>query len=296
MCPDAYRNKVITDVYEPGSVFKVITLVSAIDANEVEPNSINCERQPIVVIDNYRIGNHDGRAYGCITMTQILEKSSNLGALAVAQKLGKTLFYNYMRDFGVGESTEVNIGLESYGWVKKPMHWADVDLASAGFGQGFSVNPLQVTNMISAIANGGNLMQPIVIKKIIDGDTDEITEFKPTIVRRAVSADSAEKMKAMMVSSVEKGIAHPAFIEGFHQGGKTGTSQIAKDDGTGYEEGPGSTYATYVGFLPYDEPRFVVLTKIDKPMKGDYGSVVAAPTTKKVLEFLIDYYGIKRDY
>lgn len=295
--PDAYRNKVVTDVYEPGSVFKVVTLVSALDANEITPQTIHCERQDIIRIDGYRISNHDGKANGCLTMTQILEKSSNLGSLAVAQMLGKTLFYTYMKDFGIGESTEIGLGLENPGWMKKPVHWADVDLASAGFGQGFAVNPLQMTNMVSTIVNGGNLMKPIIIKKIIDGKTGEVAvEFKPTVVRKVISYESAEKMKAMMVSSVEKGIANTAYIEGFHQGGKTGTSQIAKDDGTGYEEGPGSTHASYVGFIPYDEPRFVVLTKIDRPMKGEYGSKIAAPATKRVFEFLIDYYGLQPEY
>jgi cell division protein FtsI (penicillin-binding protein 3) len=294
--PEAFLNKVVSDVYEPGSVFKVITIASAMDANEVTPDSINCERQDIVVIDNYRISNNDGKAFGCLTMTQILEKSSNLGSLAVAQKLGKTLFYTYMKSYGFGENTEVSIGLENPGWVKKPNGWADVDLASASFGQGFAVNPLQMTNAVSASVNGGYLMRPVIIKKIIDGTSGEIIEYKPEVKRKVISAETSEKIKAMMVSSVDRGVAKPAKIEGYHQGGKTGTSQIAKEDGTGYEKGVGSTYATYAGFLPYDEPRFVVLVKIDRPTKGEYGSAISAPAAKKVFEFLIDYYGIKRDY
>jgi len=220
-----------------------------------------------------------------------------LGALWVAEKLGRTLFHKYMLDFGLSDFSGIELNEnESRGWVKRPQSWADVDLASAGFGQGFALTPLQMAMAGSALVNGGRLMEPYLIKKVVNGETGEERITEPTILNTPISGEASEKIQAMMISAVKNGFATTGDVDHYYVGGKTGTSQIAKEDGSGYEEGPGSTYATFFGFAPSDDPQFAILVKLDRPQRDQWGSNVAGPLFSRVMEYLLQYYGVEQEY
>ncbi|MDD4352456.1 MAG: penicillin-binding transpeptidase domain-containing protein, partial [Candidatus Gracilibacteria bacterium] len=218
-------------------------------------------------------------------------------ALWVAEKMGRTLFHKYILDFGFSDFTGIELNEnESRGWVKRPANWANIDLASAGFGQGLAVTPLQMAVAGSALANDGKLMRPHVIAKVVDSETGEEKITQPTIVDTPISMETADKIKAMMISAVQNGFAKTGDVDHYFIAAKTGTSQIAKDDGTGYEEGPGSTYATYFGFAPSNDPKYAILVKVDRPLRDQWGTNVAGPLFGDIMEFILQYYGVQWEY
>ncbi len=292
--PEVFLNKAFVNMYEPGSVFKVITMASGIDSGEITPFTINCENSDTVYIDNFPVRNSTLSAYGCITMTKALEVSSNLTTLTVAQKLGRTLFYQYIRNFGFGEPSKVEIDNHATGWVSPPDRWADIDLAVAGFGQGLGATPLQVTAAIGAIANEGVLMKTHLIKSYTDPDTKRTTEILPQEERRVVKKESADQVKGMMVSTAKKSYSGTIKIPGYIIAAKTGTAQIALSNGLGYEKGPGSTEASMVGF-PAEHPEFVILTKISRPLSSPWAEGTAGPLFTKICDYLLKYYAIPQD-
>ena len=292
--PGVFVNKAIVDMYEPGSVFKVITMSAGIDSGEITPQSINCENEDTLYIDGFPVQNSTKQAYGCITMTRVLEVSSNLGALSVSKKLGRTLFYQYIRNFGFGEYPNIEVDNTSPGWVSTPDKWATIDLAAAAFGQGIGATPLQVAMAVGAIANDGKLMKPHLIASYFDRENNRHVTTDAKEVRHAVKKESADQVKAMMVSTAKNSYKGTIKIPGYHIAAKTGTAQIALKNGLGYEKGAGSTIASIVGF-PAENPEFVILVKIDRPLSTPWGEGAAGPLFSKICDYLLKYYTIPQD-
>ena len=288
----AYLNRTIQEIYEPGSVLKPVTMAIALDQGEVTPSDHYQDDKPVEV-DEYTIRNAFNRQFGDVTMTQCLEFSINTCMTHVSAKLGRKLFHRMLYAFGFGNITGIELEDELPGEILPWRNWSNALLATAAYGQGISATPLQMITAFAALANGGKLMRPTVIDSIITSDgTQQST--KPHIVDQVITTESADTITAMLVSSVQNGYAKPGKVPGYRIAGKTGTSQIAGPGGK-YETGTGSSIASFVGYAPPHEPKFVILVKFDRPRSREYGSVTAAPVFKDIAAFLFKYYGIPPD-
>lgn len=289
--PGVFKNKVISEYYEPGSVFKPIIMSIAIDAKEVEPETTFDDDGPLH-IDEFEIKNSDNQYHGISTMTEVLELSLNTGMSWVSKELGKRLMYEYLKDFGFGEYTNIKLEGETKGEVDYYTHWSKAQLLTTSFGQGIVVTPLQMVAAWAALANGGKLVQPYIVDSVIrDG---EVIQTQPEIIHRVISEEASSIITSMLVSTVRRGHGRPADIPGYLIAGKTGTAQIAGKYGR-YETGEGSTITSFAGYFPALQPQFVMLVKFDRPRIGEntWGSTTAAPTFRKISEFLIDYYNLE---
>lgn len=290
----AYRNPIVSDIYEPGSVLKAIAMAAAIDAKEVTPNTLYHDTAPLIV-DNgdFTIHNSTNRYYGTVTMKEVLALSLNTGMAFVAKKLGPPTLYEYLKNFGMGERTNIELPDEEKGALAYHRRWlSESDLITKAFGQGIAATPLQVVNALSVLANGGKLMQPYIVDAVIRTD-GKIIETKPQVIRQAISEASSKIITAMLIYSAENGGAQKGAPDNYYIAGKTGTSQIAT--GGVYEKGEGSTIASFGGFAPINDPKFVILIKINRPRISPWGEAVAAPLFKKISTFLFSYYHIPPD-
>lgn len=279
-------NPAISDHYEPGSVFKIITMAVGLKAGAITIQSTFYD-PGVLEFGGCVILNPDRRAHGVVTMTDILAHSLNVDIAHVSTALGAERFYAYVRDFGFGSTTGVDLYGEIPGVVKMPgsKEWTECDLATNSFGQGISVTPLQMITAVAAVANGGFLMKPYVVERIIDDHG--VVVIPPTVVRQVISAQTAKQVTDMLVEAVKHG-APLAIVPGYDIAGKTGTAQIPIEGG--YD--PNSTIASFVGYAPADDPQFIVLVKIDKPKTALEGSAVAAPVFKAIAERLFSLLGV----
>ncbi len=288
----SYLNRNIQEIYEPGSVLKAITMAIAIDQGEVVPGDIYEDNGPVKV-DEFTIRNALNQYYGTVTMTNCMEFSINTCMTSVSQKLGKKLFYTALTRFGFGSITGVELDNELPGEIKPWREWSDALLSTAAYGQGVSATPLQVVTAFASIANKGVLMKPSIIDELRHSD-GTVEKTQPVALDQVMKPETAAAMTAMLVSSVRNGFARAAAVSGYVTAGKTGTSQIAGPGGK-YEAGTGSTIATYAGFAPPDNPKFVILVKMDRPRRDEFGSRSAAPLFRDIAAFLFEYYGIPPD-
>ncbi|MSQ61875.1 MAG: penicillin-binding protein 2 [Dehalococcoidia bacterium] len=283
---DLFRNRVVTDMYEPGSVFKLITMAAAIDKGLVNPNTTYVD-SGVLNLYGQEIRNWDLMAYGTQTMTQVLQNSLNIGAAWIADKLNPSNFYAAVAAFGFSEPTGSGLAGEAAGTYRTPTdrEWTVVDLATNSFGQAIAVTPLQMINAVCAIVNGGNLMRPYVVREI-DGPTSrQITQ--PQVIRRVISEKSSRTMRKMMDDTVNGKPGHAAQLRDYTAGGKSGTANISSS--SGYSS---STIASFVGIAPADEPRFVMLVKIDNPADGQSGAAVAAPIFAALAPRILAHLGV----
>lgn len=284
---ERYRNRAVTDVYEPGSTFKVITMAGALHEGAVTPETTHVDAGPVIKYGR-AIDNWDSRHHGTETMTQVLVRSNNVGAVWVADRQGPERFYRNLERFGFGQQTNVGLSGEAPGSVRyKQPDWTPIDLSTNAFGQGLSVTPLQLATAVSAIANGGTLMRPFVVQRI-EGP-EGARSFEPVPVRRAMSEDAAAKLRAMMAATAELGSGPAAKIAGFRVGGKTGTATVSPG-ATPYPSD--ATIASYVTFFPYEQPRAVVLVKVDYPKDIPWGSTVAVPVAANIAREMLIYWRI----
>ncbi|MCX6796208.1 MAG: penicillin-binding protein 2 [Candidatus Falkowbacteria bacterium] len=293
---NVYNNPAIFSEYEPGSVFKVITMSAGLDLDKVTPETtyndlgsvmIEGWPKPIKNSDFETFGGH-----GITNMEQVLEKSLNTGAIFVVQKVGADNFLRYVKDFGFGEKTGIELETESDGDISPLMRKKvrPVEVATASFGQGISVTPLQIVMAYSAVANGGILMHPYIVSEIDKPDgTKQITQ--PKQIRRVISERAAWLMTGMMVNVVEKGHAQRAKLSGYYVAGKTGTAQIAEK--SGYSEN--RTTHTFIGFTPSDDPKFVMLVKLDDPKDAPFAESTAVPLFSEIAEFALNYYQVPKE-
>lgn len=283
---DQYVNTAISWTYEPGSVFKPLTLAAALEARMIRPTDTYDDRGEIIV-GNARIRNADKKAHGRTNMTQLLAYSLNVGAAHVATLLGPTRFYERIRHFGFSENTGVDLALEVPGSMRVPgtSLWHMSDLGTNSFGQGILVTPLQVAAAFGALANDGNLMRPYVVAQYNFGGTSVVK--KPMLVRQVISQETAKQITQLMADAVELALREP-LVPGYRFAAKSGTSQIPEQEG--YQDK--DVVASFVGYGPLPDPRFVILVKYDKPREGYWGSEVAAPAFGKMARYLVRYYGI----
>jgi len=289
---DLYRNRAITDLYEPGSVFKTITMSAALNEGLVSPQSTYVD-EGVARVSGWTITNWDLGAHGVQTATQILTKSLNTGAVWLSGLLGPDLFYDYVKRFGFGQPTGVGLSGESPGQVRTPADegWAEVDMATNSFGQGINVTPLQLITAISAIANDGRLMRPYVVQEIRRGDDSQVTE--PVTVRQVTTPETANTLTDMMEAVVD-GITtiYAISVPGYRVAGKTGTASISVP-GSGYK--PDSYIASFAGFVPSDDPALAMLVKIDEPKDVPWGSAVCAPVFARLASAILPYMKVPPD-
>ena len=273
----AYRNRAVTDAYEPGSVFKAVTMAAALEAGAVTPDE-TYEDKGSVVYDKFVIRNSDGKAHGVQTMTQVLEQSLNTGAIYAQDELGPDKFLETVKALGFGQKTGITLPAQSPGNIQNLFGGGDVHYATASFGQGITVTPLQLLGAFSAFANGGKMVKPYIVE---GRGTEPVPVF---------SSKTAATISAMLVSVVENGHGKQAGVPGYYVAGKTGTAQIAASEGGGYD--PHSNNGTFAGFAPVDDPRFVMVVKIENPKDVRFAESTAAPAFGEMARFLLNFFRI----
>jgi cell division protein FtsI/penicillin-binding protein 2 len=284
-----FPDPAVSEQYEPGSVFKVITLAAGLDSDTIAPQT-SIYDGGIIEVGGRTIYNWDRQPHGTVDMTTVLGKSLNVGAAQIAVMLGKERFYTYVRRLGFGRITEVDLDSEGPGTLKVPgdLDWHESDLGTNSFGQGIAVTPLQMTAAMAAVANDGLLMKPHVVQQIID--EDRVLSVQPTVVRRAILAETTDAMTEMLVIAVNQE-TELAQVPGYRVAGKTGTAQIPVPGG--YH--PSLTVASFAGYLPADDPAFVILVVIHKPNTSPWGGEVAAPIFARIAQKLVVLYEVPPD-
>ncbi|MCP4679941.1 MAG: transpeptidase family protein [Deltaproteobacteria bacterium] len=289
--PADRRNRAVLDVIEPGSTFKIFTLSAALNAGVIRPDDlIFCERGRMEIGDRKKVAIRDDHADGWLNPTQCLKRSSNICFAKIAFKLGKKRLYHYLRRFGFGEQTHVDLPFEAKGILHHYKKWYDIDAATTSFGQGVGTTGLQLATALSSLANGGVLMRPLLVKRIVGPDKETIRAFAPESRRRVVSRYTARLVGDIMTSVTEEGgTGIEGSIDGFLVAGKTGTAQ--KSVGSkGYTEE--KYISSFIGFVPADRPRLAITVVIDEPLINHYGGTVAAPALRRVADQALRYLGI----
>ncbi|MFZ2975344.1 MAG: penicillin-binding protein 2 [Candidatus Moraniibacteriota bacterium] len=287
---EKFRNIAVSDAYESGSVFKTFTLASAIDDGKISPQTIYTDTGAVKEA-GYTMRNSDLKAYGLQTMTQVLEKSLNTGVIYAEKLLGNANFADYIKRFGFGETTGIELPGESAGNITNLKNKkSDINFFTISFGQGITVTPIQLTSAYNAIANGGTLMKPQIVDRIIHSD-GSVEEVAPQEVRKVISQSTANQVSQMLESVVLVGHGKRAGVPGYKVGGKTGTAQVASSEKKGYEEG--KNIGSFAGFAPLDNPQFTILVRMDDPKAVEWAESSAAPTFGELMKFLLDYKNIK---
>ena len=290
-----YLNTCIQKSFEPGSVMKPITMASAIDAGKIKPTTTYIDKG-FVKIDNYKIRNADDKIYGKSDMNKVLEKSINTGAIFAEGQLGAKLFRRYLKSFGFGEKTNIDLSGEVTGSIANLNNLdSKINFATASFGQGIMVTPIQMINALSAIANHGKLMKPYIVKEIIypDGKKEII---KPKVIRQVIKPETAEAVSSMMAKVVRKGYHWIKIGQKYPIAGKTGTAQVSwgyiGKDKSGYSN---QTIHSFVIFVPVKSPKFILYIKLDNPKGIDYAVNSLSHFVEDLTKKLIDYYEIEPD-
>jgi len=285
---DHWRNRAITDPFEPGSTFKVILAAAALEEGVVSPDSRFYGENGAIKIARTTI--HDWKRYGWLTFSEVLQNSSNVGSIKIGLTLGASRYYRYMTAFGFGTPTGVDLAGESRGLLRDPGRWSALSLPTMSLGQEVSVTALQMVTAFSAIANGGTLMRPRMVRAIFDADGREVRRFEPTPVRQVISKQTAQTLSRILVRVVEDGTGHNAAIAGYEVGGKTGTAQKLDPATRRYSRAPG--VLSFVGFAPVEAPRFVMLVMLDEPRNEKWGSEAAAPIFSAIGRDILRYLDV----
>ncbi|NOZ75822.1 MAG: transpeptidase family protein [FCB group bacterium] len=272
----------VTDQFEPGSTFKIVTLIAALDQQTVQLNTeFNCEYGAYKV-DNIRITDHE--EYGLLTVPQIIENSSNVGTIKIAETLGPQRLYRYARDLGFGAQTQIDLPGEGKGVLRKVRDWSKVSLAEVSIGQEVAVTLLQLGMAYAAIANGGYLLRPVLIREIKTPDGEVIQENGVTVIRKIASEDVMRNVRAILRRVVETGTGMEASIDGWSVAGKTGTAQKYVEGGYSQSK----FVSDFAGFLPADNPQLLTIIAIDEPRYGmHWGGVSAAVAFRRIMERII---------
>jgi cell division protein FtsI (penicillin-binding protein 3) len=285
--PDHRRNRSITDIYEPGSVFKIFTVSGAIEEGLVHASDrIFCE------YGKYRTGGrtlHDVHPYGALTVAEVMAKSSNIGISKIADKMGKDRLYNYVKKFGFGQKTDIDLPGEISGLITAPKFWSAPSLSSVAMGQEVGLTGIQLITATSAIANGGLLLKPRIVKEIRDTTGEIIKSYAPVVKRRVISESTSKEMREIMKKVVSKqGAGSLAIMDipGVSVGGKTGTAQKIVDGAYSH----GHFVGSFVGFVERGDKMVTILVSVDDPHPVYYGGSVAAPLFKRMAEKVLEYW------
>ncbi|MBR3750723.1 MAG: PASTA domain-containing protein [Clostridia bacterium] len=285
------RNGAILDAYEPGSTFKVLTLAAALQEGKVTKTSTFYD-PGYHMVDGEKIKCWRTVPHGSQTLAQAVQNSCNTAFMQMGLMLGTEKMYEYLRAFGIGSQTGVDFSADQSGIMLAQKYVRNVDLARISFGQAIAVTPLQLITAFSAAINGGELMQPHLVGALVDDDGKVVTENKPVVVRRVISEQTSATVRELLESVVSQGSGKNAYIPGYKVGGKTGTAQKYKDGKIVRD----THIASFIGFAPADDPRIAVLVVVDEPdVAIDYGSVVAAPYVKIIMEQSLKYMKVPAD-
>lgn len=281
-----FKNPSVADSYEPGSTFKVLVMAAAINEGLIKRDT-KCDicSEPIT-ISGFTIRTWNNKYYPDATMNDVIVHSDNTGMVYVGKKLGVGKLYDYIEKFGFGNLTGIDLQDETSPEIRDKSDWGEIDLATASFGQGIAATALQVVRAVGVIASGGNLMEPHIVRSVIEGD--KVTEIKPKVVGTPISSEAAKTVTSMMVDAVAQGEAKVFAPKGYKIAGKTGTAQIPV---AGHYD-PNKTIASFVGFAPADDPKFVMIVRYEEPSSSIYGAETAAPTFFEIAKELLPYYNI----
>lgn len=280
-----YKNGAISSLYEPGSTFKPLVMAAAINEGVLKPDSLYDETGQ-VSIGEYNIKTWNDQYEGRITLTRVLEKSSNVGMVYVGEKLGNKKLLEYIKNYGFGDLTGIDLQGEVPGYLRPTNEWHAIDYATATFGQGLVVSPIQMVRAFASLINGGNLLTPHVVQKLISPQREQTVE--PRITRTMIKKEVSDQIKKMLVSTIENGETKFLKPKGYAVGGKTGTAQIALK---GHYDSS-KTIASFIGFSPIENPKFMALVVLNEPSTSQWGSETAAPIFFEIAKELIVYYNI----
>jgi cell division protein FtsI/penicillin-binding protein 2 len=288
---DSFVNPVVSDNFEPGSTFKILTMAAALDSGTVTPDTVYNDTASIEV-GGQLIWNWDRGSHGPTDMTGLLAKSLNVGASTLAMRMGQQQFYKYMRAFGLGKPTGIDLQHEAAGLVitrdKNPDRWSEAILASNSFGQGIATTPMQLVAAVAAVANDGVLVQPHVVKKIVRGD--RVDEAKVVAAGRPISKETAHTLTQMLVTAVRREVPE-ALVDGYSIAGKTGTAQIPIPGG--YDDP--WTIGSFIAYAPADDPQVIIFVKLDRPTSSMWGSETAVPVFRDLAMRLFPVLGVRPD-
>ncbi|MFA5368694.1 MAG: penicillin-binding protein 2 [Candidatus Paceibacterota bacterium] len=294
-----FQNDAVQRIFEPGSIFKSITMAAALNEKKVTPGTTYNDNKGYEQFGTYKVSNYNDHIWGLINMTNVLEHSINTGIMFAEQQIGHSKFIEYLENFGFFEKSGIDLSGEVASQnqeIKKALANKNsaVTFGNASFGQGIGINPLHITTAYCAIANGGNLVKPYIVKEI-DTNTKKITQTQT--VRRVLTAETTDALKNMMTSVVENGYGHLAKIPGYYIAGKTGTAQ-APWTSLGINKGGYSdqTWQTFLGFAPAYNPKFVALVKLDNPANIKTSEYSATPIFHDLAKYIFDYWQIPPDY
>ena len=281
---ESRTNRAVTYVYEPGSVFKVVTAAAALQEGKfTESDKIFCENGKYKIANNILTDHHP---HGTISFAEVFSVSSNIGVAKIAQKIGGPTVYQYAKKFRFGMPTGIDLKGEVKGWLKDPSRWSKTSIGAVPIGYEVTVTPLQLLGMMAAVANKGAYVQPFVVRYIQDKQGHVVKSFGGKVLdERVIEPETARRVTEILVDVVEKGTAQKAKIEGIRVAGKTGTAR--KVIGGAYSEG--KYYATFAGFAPADDPRLAAIVIMDEPHPAYFGGTVCAPVFKEVIENALKY-------
>ena len=289
IAPAHRRNRAINDFYEPGSTFKAILAAAALEHGVVRPDEMVFCENGAMPVGKWVI--HDHHRHGWLSMSEAIAVSSNIAAAKIGEKLGRDRFYPFLVDLGFGKSTGIDLPAEVGGMLRPLNDWSRINLMTTSFGQGVAVTPLQMARAFAAIANGGQLITPYIGMKATSASGEELWEHRPKIVRRVMKPETAQKVTAMLEQVVEEGgTGTKAQIAGVRVAGKTGTSQKV-EPGTGRYSSD-ARVASFVGFLPADAPRLVIMVMVDEPQTSKFGGMVAAPIFQAIGAAALERLGL----
>lgn len=283
-----FQDPIMESRFELGSVVKPLTMAAGINEHLVTKDTTYVDKGELK-FGSYTISNFDNKAHGVQTMTQVLEQSLNTGAVFVEQLLGKEKLKQYFNAYGLGEKTGVNLPNEVTGDINNLNSGRDINYATASFGQGIALSPIALMDAIAALANGGEMMKPYIVEKIIDGSDNEFLT-KPEARRRIVSKETADTITQMLVSAVQNGAESKAGVKGYFIAGKTGTAQVPNHETGGYYTD--RVIHTFVGWGPAFHPRFFIYIQLNRPQGVKFSSSSIPPTFHNLTEFILNYYEI----
>ncbi len=280
-----WRNRCVTDMYEPGSIFKVICAAALLEEGLASPDDIIYCEQGSIEVAGRRI--RDYKEFGWLSLKQVIERSSNIGSVKFARKLGKEKFYNYIKRFGFTEKTGIDFPGEVKGIVRPPKEWSGMSMASVSIGQEISVTPIQMITAFSALVNDGKLMKPFILKQVHDQKGNILYKHNPELKRRVISPRTSKQIKDILRGVVSRGTGKKADIQGFWVGGKTGTAQVVDKQTKEYSNT--DFLASFIGFFPDSSARWAMLIMVYAPKTVSWGGEVAAPIFGEVAEKIMRY-------
>lgn len=282
-----FSNQAAMGSYEPGSIFKPLTMAAAINEGKITPETKYTDKG-VVLVDGFKIKNSDGKAHGVQTMTQVLEESLNTGVIFAKEQIGNSKFLEYVKKFGFGSVSGVEL-TESKGNLDNLKGNIEVNYDTASFGQGILVTPLQMIKSYIPLANEGKLLKPFLVQTKIYSD-GQIENFEPHQISQVLKPETASAVTRMLVQVVEEGHGKKAGVPGYFIAGKTGTAQVARSDGKGYEEN--NNIGSFIGYGPADDPQFLMLVRVNHPRSVQFAESTAAPAFGEIAQFILNYFHI----